>query len=119
MTFDDILSGQSPEAAIGRRFKWLGAMWKMRYPDLGVARNAVEAWIGRVPESDPTGALWKIVRYFDPRVVQETRMSDWQLFNLSTDGTEISNLRSSPDVEPLFRRLQTLLVEHRERARGV
>ena len=119
VTFDDILSGQSPEAALGRRFKWLGAIWKMRYPNLDVEHNAVEAWIGRAPESDPTGALWKIVRYFDPRVVTETRIDDWQLFNLSTDATEISNLRSSPDAEPIFRRLQALLVKRRDRARGV
>ena len=36
ITQDDILAGQNPEAAVGRRFKWLGALWKMRYPDLGV-----------------------------------------------------------------------------------
>ncbi|MEC8050267.1 MAG: sulfatase-like hydrolase/transferase [Myxococcota bacterium] len=109
ITQDDILAGQTPEAAVGRRFKWLGAMWKMRYPDLGVARNSLEAWTGTIAKHDPTGSLWKVIRYFDPAVRDVQPDDEWLLFNLSKDPTEEHNLAGNADSQTVLSCLKGLL----------
>ena len=118
VTHDDILSGQTPEAAFGRRFPLLGALLPMRYPDLGVENHAVEALVVRMDpgQGQPPG-LWKLVRYFNPIRPDETESDEWMLFDLKTDPVEAHNLARDESVKSLKLALEAKLTEERVRVR--
>ena len=74
----------------------------------GVARNALEAWTGTIAKHDPTGSLWKVIRYFDPAVRDVQPDDEWLLFN-GKDPTEEHNLAGNADSQTVLSCLKGLL----------
>jgi arylsulfatase A-like enzyme len=99
VTHDHILEGSHREAAMGRRFPWFGAIWPMRYKPLDALNTAVEAVIHRVADSQGVSSLWKLVRYFDPKLVALQASDDWSLFNLDQDPSEQRDLMNDSNFE--------------------
>ena len=118
VTHDDILSGQTPEASIGRRFPILGAILPLRYPNLGVDNHAVESLVGSVPTHDGSKpSIWKLVRYFNPSNPEHDAQDEWMLFNLSVDPIEAHNVAGDEAAQSVRLMMVEKLCEERRKAR--
>ena len=90
VTLDHMLSGDSPNALVGRAFPALGAAWPMRYAPPPVRNHAVEALVW----SEPGAGTRKVIRYFSPEHPGEHPDDEWQLFELDSDPVEACPLSS-------------------------
>ena len=113
VTHDHILEGKHREAAFGRRFPWVGAIWRMRYEPLDAENTAVEAVVERIVESGGQSRLWKLVRYFNPLFSQIQDTDEWSLFCLDEDPTEIEDLFGKAAYEEVVIHLKSRLAEER------
>lgn len=114
VTHDHILEGSHREAAFGRRFPWVGAIWPMRYKPLDAVNTAVEAVIHELADSSGASALWKLVRYFDPNHSCVQPADEWSLFNLEKDPGEKHDLIHDPSVQRMCERLKASLEDCRQ-----
>ena len=111
VTHDHIMEGESREAAFGRRFPWVGAVWPMRYRPLNARNTSVEAVVDDVPDATGQTSRWKLIRYFDPAAPEHRSSDEWSLFCLSEDPCEIDERVDRPDCEPILAQLREQLLE--------
>ncbi|MEM7093274.1 MAG: sulfatase-like hydrolase/transferase [Actinomycetota bacterium] len=124
MTRDHIIDGDTGLSAGGRAF----GDASMRIVPLPAGPSNIEGVVGRLPGQD---TLWKLVRTFDDpatwsRPFEAHEQSalprtdavddEWELYDLTNDPAETTNLASDTAIEATLRRLQEALAVERSRA---